>query len=726
MKRIIYIIGAALYFIFTIFCAAHAADSCFTEVNDTGTVCTPLTETFTDSGNSSPYSSENPDSITDTPFPSTAPAITQNPELSDTPEPVISDIPSPSAVPETSCTPQPSGLPEPVISVIPSPSAVPEASCTPQPSGSPEPVTSDAPSHSTVPEASCTPDPSGSPEPAVSDVPTSSPAPTQPTDTKEINQIIDILDISGELNIIPVNSSLDSINIPKSTYIQTGPREFLECTIRWDNISETDMTVPHRVTLHGTLLPPDGYTFSDELDLPELDFSFLLFEPDGIPTEEVYPVSSVKDAIIIKPGDDPDSFINNNDSVLFNTIHGDFFYCKIKWNNAAPFKEPGTYYVYGDYLLPEGVYLDPDGPQHHTQIFFVMDDDNIYLDYAELKGGSIICRWSKNVEDVENVSVYFSQNDTDWYIDKEKKYGYVSNNGFTIPTTALKPDTDYYFKLEYDGAFTKTLHIRLHEDQIITDMIEGDRDGGDNTEEDIPPLKQPSGNHSSHRPNRAPSYSSDVSVEDKTNNEDESEDEDSQTADATNDVINDNNKITDVPAETEEMITDTETVITGERLKEMEKTQGENLAFEKDSVVLELPSQLEPLKNAGNDDIISVKIENGTDTINIEVKVNGNDVKNISGATLHLPDENTQLEKNGDIIPVQEQQDGEAVFSVSETGVYNTQKNESTSDYSTEDEESEDENESMNIILMIVSGLILIAVISIIIIIRKKVNHERK
>lgn len=49
-----------------------------------------------------------------------------------------------------------------------------------------------------------------------------------------------------------------------------------------------------------------------------------------------------------------------------------------------------------------------------------MDDDNIYLDYAELKGGSIICRWSKNVEDVENVSVYFSQNDTDWYIDKEK------------------------------------------------------------------------------------------------------------------------------------------------------------------------------------------------------------------------------------------------------------------------------------------------------------------
>ena len=115
------------------------------------------------------------------------------------------------------------------------------------------------------------------------------------------------------------------------------------------------MTVPHRVTLHGTLLPPDGYTFSDELDLPELDFSFLLFEPDGIPTEEVYPVSSVKDAIIIKPGDDPDSFINNNDSVLFNTIHGDFFYCKIKWNNAAPFKEPGTYYVYGDYLLPSCV-----------------------------------------------------------------------------------------------------------------------------------------------------------------------------------------------------------------------------------------------------------------------------------------------------------------------------------------------------------------------------------
>lgn len=121
-----------------------------------------------------------------------------------------------------------------------------------------------------------------------------------------------------------------------------------------------------------------------------------------------------------------------------------------------------------------------------------------------------------------------------------------------------------------------------------------------------------------------------------------------------------------------------------------------------------------------------MKIENGTDTINIEVKVNGNDVKNITGAKLHLPDENTELKKNGDIIPVQEQQDGETVFPVSETGVYNTSKNESTSDYNTESVQSKDWHERLNIILMSVSGLILIAVISIINIIRKKVNHERR
>ena len=704
MKRIIYIIGATLYFIFTIFCAAQAADSCFTEENDTGTVCADDMETFMDNGDSSkltePYPSEKPDSITGTPFPSTPSTITHNPEPSNSAEPVISDTPSPSTSPEVSCTPVPSDSAEPVISDTPSPSTSPEASCTPEPSGSPEPV--------------------------ISDSPASSPTPTQPTNTKQINQIIDILDISNELNIVPINSPLDSINIPKSTYIQTGSREFLECTIRWDNISETDMTVPHRVTLHGTLLPPDGYTFSDELDLPELEFSFLLFEPNGVPTEAAYPVSSVKDAIIITPDDDPNSFMNDNDSVLFNTVHGDFFYCKLKWKEAEPFKKPGTYYVYGDYLLPEGIYLDPNVPQHHTQIFFVMDDDNIYLDYAELKGGNIICRWSRDVEDVENVSVYFSKNGINWYIDKEKKYGYVANNGFTIPTTALQPDTDYYFKLKYNGIFTKTLHIRLNEDQIITDLIEGDRDGGDNTEEDIPPLKQPSGNNSSHRPNHAPSYSSDTSVEDKTNNDDESENDGSQNT-SEKDMINDcDNRNTNIPAEPEEMITDTETVITGERLKEMEKTQGENLAFEKDLVVLELPSQLAQLKNADNDDIISVKIENGTDTINIEVKVNGNDVKNITGAKLHLPDENTELKKNGDIIPVQEQQDGETVFPVSETGVYNTSKNESTSDYNTESVQSKDWHERLNIILMSVSGLILIAVISIINIIRKKVNHERR
>ena len=716
MKKIIYIIGPALCFILTIFCVAQAADICFTDKNDTGAVCAADTETFTDNEDncmlSEPYTSENPDSLADP---------------SDMAEPAIPDTPTPSTDPVATCTPEPSDSAEPAISDTTAPSTDPVATCTPEPSDSAEPAISDTTAPSTDPVATCTPEPSDSAGAAPSDAPSSSPTPTQPADTKEISQIIDILDISCELNIVPVNSPLDSINIPQSTYIQTGPREFLECTIRWDNISEIDMSAPHRVTLHGTLLPPDGYMFSDQLDVPELNFSFLLFEPGGIPTEAAYPVSSVKDAIIITPDDDPNYFINNDDSVLFNTVHGDFFYCKLKWNEAEPFKEPGIYYVYGDYLLPEGVYLDPSGPQHHMQMFFVMNDDSIYLDYAEQKGGSIICRWSKDVDDVENVAVYFSKNGTDWYLDKEKKYGYVANSSFTIPTTALQPDTDYYFKLQYNGIFTKTLHIKVHEDQIMTDMIEGDRDGGDNTEENIPPIKQPSKNNSSYRPNSSPSYSANTSVQNKVINEDKSEDDVSQTTADTKNTVNDtDNGNTNAPEELEEMITDTETVITGERFKEMTKTQGENLAFEKDLIVLELPSQLEPLDNIGNNDILSVKIENRTDTLNIEVKVNGNDVKDISGAKLHLPDEKTGLEKNGAIIPVQTQRDGEAVFSVSETGIYNTYKNDSASGYNTESVRSKDEHESLNIIFIGVSALILAAAISIIIIIRKKVNHERK
>ena len=645
-----------------------------------------------------------------------------------------SDIsPSQTDVPPTTAPP---------VEETPSTTDIPETSANPDasPSQTDAPLTTAPPeeeitSTTDIPEASEVQDAF----PSQTDVPLENDEPD--ITEKEITEILDFLDIDVPLTFLPVGSSINTDEFPTITYIQTSTNDFMKCDIMWENISGIDTSVPGRIAVQGRVLPPDGYCFASGI-APEVEFPILLFDPDGTPTESAYPVYPINDTILITPGSDPNDFINYADNKLFNTEHGDYFYCKVDWKDFEAVEETGEYSIWGEYILPQGIYIPPGKPQYYTQKFFVMNDDTIYLDYAEILGGNIVCKWIKEINDTENISIYYSIDNSEWNEAQNKEYGFVISNSFIIPTTALQADTDYYFKLKYENAFTKTLHIKLNKEQIKTEFMEGDRDGGDNSEQDIPELEQPSNPDSSHRPYRpsggssiiAPAvtpilerseeipvrsdnndrsqHSPQTHIEDDVKGNDIIENDSIESDSAENNFI-ENDSIKNNPMES---ITDNETVITGERLKQMTESQGGIVFFEKDGIVLEMPRDFIANNNIQSDDTISVKLDNDTAKINIAVNINNNPVTDISGSSLHIPEEKAVLKKAETEIPADNRKYKDATFTIDETG-----------EYDIENMPAEKKNELNSLFYRyILFGIVIAGLLFIILLIRKKVNGHRR
>lgn len=69
----------------------------------------------------------------------------------------------------------------------------------------------------------------------------------------------------------------------------------------------------------------------------------------------------------------------------------------------------------------------------------------------------------------------------------------MSGTQLDISWKRLELETDYYFRLRYDGdCLSSVLHVQVDKDyKLTTEGIGGDRDGSDTTDDDIPGFEQP-------------------------------------------------------------------------------------------------------------------------------------------------------------------------------------------------------------------------------------------
>lgn len=96
-------------------------------------------------------------------------------------------------------------------------------------------------------------------------------------------------------------------------------------------------------------------------------------------------------------------------------------------------------------------------------------------------------------------------------------------------------------------------------------------------------------------------------------------------------------------SEINEKITPEKTVLSGERLIEQAKAQGDTITFEKQGVSFEIPSSFIKENNIEKDDLISISIKREEDKVNINVNVNNEPVDKIEGSKIVALGEDNEL-----------------------------------------------------------------------------------
>ncbi len=489
-------------------------------------------------------------------------------------------------------------------------------------------------------------------------------------------ELYEIIKDDGDfmLRFAPLNDSLSDISLPEGLYVSTDAGYFF-CNISWDSLSSLDTSSPGRIALSGEILPPEGYAFASGLD-PYTELAILVYD-GGEGTEYAYIYDTEETpAQLIPQGCDIWNYINTSNTYPFYTEHGDLFYCSVTWTDLPDTDIIGTAYLTGEFDLPQGIIAANDESKYITLEYYVMKDDDIYLDYVYCDGTLIWCKWIKSIEDYKNIIVEYTIDGENW--NDAGNMIYSAGTFFCIAEDFLEADIEYTFRLIYGGLIhgyiiietavyddsylisggrdltstVTTLHSYSNktsyltqdsedsdntsdsgsaDDETSSDSVSDTSDSTDGSDSQTGTVKSAENTASSGSSSGRKTSSKAVFAD----SEDDSQNEDNiQESESSEDTSAD-----EAPSHTEE-ITDNTTVITGSRLAEQADTQGSKLVFEKNGAALEIPSDFIEKNNIGESDLVSVYIDRGETSVDVGVSVNGEALDEIEGAEIVLPGEN--------------------------------------------------------------------------------------
>ena len=164
----------------------------------------------------------------------------------------------------------------------------------------------------------------------------------------------------------------------------------------------------------------------------------------------------------------------------------------------------------------------------------------------------------------------------------------------------MEPEKDYYFRLYYNNEYTDIIKINLSKDEIK--CIGGDRDGGDNINQEMPSVKQP------YR-SRGHGVTSDR---------------------------NENPVITEKSDENS-------TTVSGKRLKDMSKTSDNKITFEKDGIEIKIPGDFVEENNIKENDAVTVTIDKKDDNkFSFSLDINDKKIKDIPPSEVYIHGKNSK------------------------------------------------------------------------------------
>lgn len=260
------------------------------------------------------------------------------------------------------------------------------------------------------------------------------------------------------------------------------------CLYKFDRENFIDPSILGDQTEYSRIvLPTDEYTYIFADGVPaQLELPVLITVPDStmvITSVETY-LPNPFPVIVINPGEDITKEINlwsnpiryyESDGI---TYHGGY----IDWDTTAiDVNTCGSYDIMGTFRLPMHCVFADDFIEPELKIILVVQEiGKPDIRYYYLNNIGLTIPWKVPTNELSYIKPFISENNGPWNeIIKYETTIHWNENELLIDYNALNKGSSYQLQVEYKDGQTGILCFTYDEAIMVTDYMEGDRDGGD-------------------------------------------------------------------------------------------------------------------------------------------------------------------------------------------------------------------------------------------------------
>lgn len=332
---------------------------------------------------------------------------------------------------------------------------------------------------------------------------------------------------------------------------------------------------------------------------------------------------------------------------------------KIEWDlSGVDADTPGLYQAKGTLVLPENAVFSPEITLPEIVVpVSVQSPGKPEINCFMIGRGAFVFPWVGFTCNLEQVSVWISENNEKWRQLSEDEIKYLDNHQLILESKLFKKDKPYALQVRYKDGETEILSFVYQEDNMIYNYNDGNRDGDDAVEPDKSDIPGAPG-ILPESPGGIMTINTSEMIVDTQNSEP-----------VKNIQSND-----DQWKNTEDKITgDNTRFFSTELLHQLMNDYPEEVPFSFQNMLLLLPSEWIRSLNLPSDSLITITLDwLDNNTFRLLVKVGEQPVTELPGAKMRLFLEDAknvqEISINGEQIPYSVE-DNTVDFSLSQTGI---------------------------------------------------------
>lgn len=285
-------------------------------------------------------------------------------------------------------------------------------------------------------------------------------------------------------------------------------------SVAWD-FSSIDQTSVGEYAAVGRIMLPQGYAFGSNV-LQEFKIPVCVEKQAPAVITSIEKWNRYTDAFALQQGSSHKEleriFSLSPHRLKCYAENGDSYIAVVEWDfSRIDLNTAGLYYAVGTLNAPEDTVF-AEGLQFPEILVpvsiqaFGQPDINCLL----IARGSLYFPWVMPPENLDNISVWLSENNGPWIRLEDEVY--PETEMLLLSTHRLIPGSSYRLQVDYDGGQTGILSFTYADELILEGYHEGDRDGGDADGNPPNTIIQPPPEHSgqqndghTHTPSTGPS-----------------------------------------------------------------------------------------------------------------------------------------------------------------------------------------------------------------------------